>query len=166
MYVQPTVKHRHGSVSTAMADFKPDRSLLNPKFEGYKLQVISPDVARYDLPYKPTQVTTSGRSPLSLQEVHSRITHNHLTLSLNCARALYVDAEHRVVVVDVDVSDVRMLSTPIHNLLKHGASRYISPLFSMLSMSFLSRFRPLKCSQRPCTASTPLQCFSMTRPPS
>ncbi|KAL4080678.1 hypothetical protein J3A83DRAFT_4201637 [Scleroderma citrinum] len=97
-----------------MTDFKPDRSLLNPKFEGYKLQVISPDVARYDLPYKPTQAATSGRSPLSLQEVQSRITHNHLVLSPNSRRALYIDAEHRVIVVDVDVANTQ--KPPIFNV--------------------------------------------------
>lgn len=89
-----------------MADFSPNRELLNPKFEGYKLQVISPGIARHGLPYKPTQVTTSGRSPLSLQEVQSRITHNHLVLSPAPGRALYIDADHRVVVVDIDPTDI------------------------------------------------------------
>ncbi|KAG6333840.1 hypothetical protein ID866_5252 [Astraeus odoratus] len=88
---------------SVMADFKPDRNLLNPKFEGYKLQVIAPDTARHTLPYKPTQITAPGRSPLSLQEVQSRITHNHLVLSPEPGRFLYVDAGHRVVVVDVDI---------------------------------------------------------------
>lgn len=88
-----------------MADFSPNRELLNPKFEGYKLQVISPVVARHGLPYKPTQATASGRSPLSLQEVQSRITHNHLILSPAFGRVLYIDARHRVVVVDVDPTD-------------------------------------------------------------
>lgn len=89
-----------------MADFSPNRELINPKFEGYKLQVISPVVARHGLPYKPTQATASGRSPLSLQEVQSRITHNHLVLSPASGRVLYVDARRRVVVVDVDPTDV------------------------------------------------------------
>ncbi|KIJ62565.1 hypothetical protein HYDPIDRAFT_135637 [Hydnomerulius pinastri MD-312] len=85
-----------------MADFTPNRSLLNPKFEGYKLQLLSQDnVFRYNLQYKPTQAATSGRSPLSFQEVQSRITHNHLALSPKKGRGLYVDANHQVVVVDV-----------------------------------------------------------------
>ncbi|KAH7885275.1 hypothetical protein F5I97DRAFT_2062504, partial [Phlebopus sp. FC_14] len=85
-----------------MADFAPERTLLNPKFEGYKLQVIPQDgVARYDLQYKPTQIATSGRSPLSFQEVQSRITHNHLALSTTADRGLYVDAERRVVVIEI-----------------------------------------------------------------
>ncbi|KAI6039319.1 hypothetical protein EDC04DRAFT_3140934 [Pisolithus marmoratus] len=97
-----------------MADFSPNRELLNPKFEGYKLQLISPGVARHGLPYKPTQATASGRSPLSLQEVQSRITHNHLVLSPAPGRVLYIDADRRVVVVDVDLTDIT--KTPSFNI--------------------------------------------------
>jgi len=96
-----------------MPSFTPDRSLLNPKFEGYRLDPIAQEdvVARYVLQFNLSQATVStsavGRSPLSMQEVHSRITHNHLAVSPNstpqCGRALYVDAELRVVVIDVDL---------------------------------------------------------------
>jgi hypothetical protein len=92
-----------------MADFIPTRSLLNPKFEGYKLQLLDQNdiVRRYDLPYKTTQASTYGKSPLTLQEVQSRITHNHLAISTANGRGVYVDTHHRVVVVDVgDVSHV------------------------------------------------------------
>ncbi|KAF9241185.1 hypothetical protein BU15DRAFT_45336 [Melanogaster broomeanus] len=86
-----------------MADFTPTRSLLNPKFEGYKLQLLDQDdiVRRYDLPYKTTQAATYGKSPLTVQEVQSRITHNHFALSTTTGRGIYVDANHQVVVVDI-----------------------------------------------------------------
>ncbi|KAF8842171.1 hypothetical protein BDN67DRAFT_411251 [Paxillus ammoniavirescens] len=86
-----------------MADFIPTRSLLNPKFEGYKLQLLDQNdlVRRYDLPYKTSQASTYGKSPLTLQEVQSRITHNHLAISTANGRGIYVDTHHRVVVVDV-----------------------------------------------------------------
>ena len=85
--------------------FSPNRSLLNPKFEGYKLDPISQEdaVVRHELPYKITQSTVStSRSPISMQEVQSRITHNHLAMAGQGNRALYVDAEFRVILIDID----------------------------------------------------------------
>jgi hypothetical protein len=88
-----------------MDPFIPNRSLLNPKFEGYRLDPVSQEasVAHYDLVYQPTQATVSGRSPLSFQEVQSRITHNHVAVAPEGGRALYVDAEFRVVLITVDL---------------------------------------------------------------
>jgi hypothetical protein len=88
-----------------METFRPNRSLLNPKFEGYKLLPIQQEnvVIRHDLVYKPTQSTISTKSPLSFHEVRSRITHNHLCISSEGRRALYVDADYNVVLVDVDL---------------------------------------------------------------
>lgn len=81
----------------------PDRTLLNPKFEGYKLDALDQDkaVARYPVNYHPSQTNASGRSPLSFQEVQSRIRHNHLTIGPN-NKAVYVDSESRVISVDTD----------------------------------------------------------------
>ena len=88
-----------------MQTFTVNRSLLNPKFEGYKLNPISQDaVARYALQHKPIQATVSGRSPLSFQEVQSRISHNHLVVANDGARALYIDSEYRVIIVDVNLA--------------------------------------------------------------
>lgn len=94
-----------------MSDFTPTRSLLNPKFEGYKLLLLDQDdvVRRYDLPYKTTQASSYGKSPLTFEEVQSRITHNHLVLSPNKGRGIYVDANHKVIVIDV--GDVRLCSS-------------------------------------------------------
>lgn len=85
--------------------FSPNRSLLNPKFEGYKLDPISQEdaVIRHELPYKISQSTVSvDRSPMSMQEVQSRITHNHLAMASQERRALYIDAELRVILIDID----------------------------------------------------------------
>jgi len=85
-----------------MSSFTPNRALLNPKFEGYKLEVISQEdsVTRFGLQYRASQVANSGRSPLSFKEVQSRITHNHLAIAYESNRCLYIDSEHRVVLVD------------------------------------------------------------------
>jgi hypothetical protein len=95
-----------------MPAFTPDRSLLNPKFEGYRLNPVSQEdaVTRHELDFKLTQATVSaGRSPLSMQEVQSRITHNHLAVATESGRALYIDSELRVIVVDID--SVSLLAT-------------------------------------------------------
>lgn len=94
-----------------MTDFTPTHSLLNPKFEGYKLFLLDQDdvVRRYDLPYKTTQASSHGKSPLTFQEVQSRITHNHFVPSATKGRGIYVDTNHQVIVIDV--GDVRHCST-------------------------------------------------------
>ena len=86
-----------------MPTFEPERSLLNPKFEGYKLDAINQDdvVVRYALPYTLNQSSPAGRSPLSFQEVHSRIRHNHLALGPG-GRSVYVDHDLKVIAVDID----------------------------------------------------------------
>ncbi|KAG6850746.1 hypothetical protein H0H93_009369 [Arthromyces matolae] len=88
--------------------FEPTRTLLNPKFEGYKLDPVSQDeiVSRFSLDFKPSQATVSGRSPLSFQEVQSRITHNHLAVCPQGNRAMYIDAAHKVVVIDIDEASI------------------------------------------------------------
>ena len=88
-------------------DFRLNRSLLNPKFEGYKFNPLPQDnlTCRYGLQYKPSQINASAsRStpPMSFQEVQSRITHNHLTVGPNPALGVYMDAEHRVIGVTID----------------------------------------------------------------
>ncbi|KAG2112237.1 uncharacterized protein F5147DRAFT_744547 [Suillus discolor] len=86
-----------------MSSFTPNHALLNPKFEGYKLEVIPQEdtVTRFGLEYRPTQMANSGRSPLSFKEVQSRITHNHLAMANDSGRCLYIDSEHRVILVDL-----------------------------------------------------------------
>ena len=84
-----------------MTSFPTNRSLLNPKFEGYKLSLLEQDehVSRYSLTAFPTQANVSGRSrtPLSFEEVQSRITHNHLAISQDGTEAIYVDDDLNVI---------------------------------------------------------------------
>lgn len=83
--------------------FHTDRSLLNPKFEGYKLHVIPQEeaVLQFPLANRPTQAATSGKVPLVFQEVQSRITHNHLAVHSESGRAVYVDADYHVILVEL-----------------------------------------------------------------
>ena len=84
-----------------MANFPTNRSLLNPKFEGYKFSSLPQDeyVLRFPLTALPTQANVSGRSrtPLSFEEVQSRITHNHLAISKDAQSAVYVDDDLNVI---------------------------------------------------------------------
>lgn len=87
-----------------MSSFIPDRSLLNPKFDGYKFSPLEFDevASRYPLEHKLSQTNVSGRAPLSFQEVQSRVTHNHLAVCNQTRRAVYVNAELKVVGFDLD----------------------------------------------------------------
>ncbi|KAF9267445.1 hypothetical protein L218DRAFT_920313 [Marasmius fiardii PR-910] len=82
-----------------------DRKLLNPKFEGYKFDPLDQDqiVSRFPLTQKVSQSTSPSRSVLSFHEVQSRITHNHLTVSTESNRAIYVDEDFNL--VSVVISD-------------------------------------------------------------
>lgn len=100
------------SASILSQDFKSNRSLLNPKFEGYKFNPLPQDdlTRRYGLQYKPSQTNASTSlsvQPMSFQEVQSRITHNHLTVRPGSALGVYTDVEHRVIGVTVDPVSVR-----------------------------------------------------------
>ncbi|KAI0251999.1 hypothetical protein BJV78DRAFT_1275098 [Lactifluus subvellereus] len=82
----------------------PNRSLLNPKFDGYKLDPISSEdtVARHVLPHKATQASVSGRHHFSFQEAQSRIRHNHLCVSPEGEHTVYIDTDLRVILVRLD----------------------------------------------------------------
>jgi hypothetical protein len=86
-------------------EFCTNRALLNPKFEGYKLEPVPQEnvVLRFKLDHKPTQATASGKVPLSFQEMQSRITHNHLYVA-DSGLAIYVDQDHNVCLVSLGVS--------------------------------------------------------------
>lgn len=106
-----------------MSSFTPNRALLNPKFEGYKLEVISQEdsVTRFGLQYRASQVANSGRSPLSFKEVQSRITHNHLAMANDNGRCLYVDSEHRIILVNLtNVGPYGIISCPPKSLSHHA----------------------------------------------
>ena len=89
-----------------MTTFATDRSLLNPKFDGYKLSPLdeSEHVRRFSLTNQPTQANVSGRSktPLSFEEVQARIKHNHIAVAFDGRTAAYVDKDMNFCVVSVD----------------------------------------------------------------
>ncbi|KAL1728591.1 hypothetical protein EV714DRAFT_214806 [Schizophyllum commune] len=82
-------------------EFTVQRNLLNPMFEGYKLDAIDQEkvVSRFPLPEALSQEIAS-RSPLSFPEVQSRIYHNHLYTGQG--RCVYIDSASQVVLVDMD----------------------------------------------------------------
>jgi hypothetical protein len=107
-----------------MDDFRLQKKLQNPKFEGYKLDANDQDdyIERHPLPeghavsqFIPGFASSSksngnGSStmlgPLSYKEVKSRIFHNHLTMcpapdDSPSTNAVYVDAEGNLVAVDL-----------------------------------------------------------------
>ncbi|TBU28586.1 hypothetical protein BD311DRAFT_758024 [Dichomitus squalens] len=87
----------------------PTRALLNPKFDGYKFSPLDYNevTSHYPLEHKVSQTNVSGRTPLSFEEVQSRVTHNHLAICGQTRRAAYVDAELRVIGIDVDEATLR-----------------------------------------------------------
>ncbi|KAH9969584.1 hypothetical protein BC827DRAFT_1151598 [Russula dissimulans] len=87
-----------------MFTLHPNRSLLNPKFDSYKLDPISSEdtITRYVLKHKATQASVSARHHFSFQEAESRIRHNHLTVSPDGEQAVYIDADLRVISVRID----------------------------------------------------------------
>lgn len=93
-------------LTQTMPTFEPEKSLLNAKFEGYKLDAIDQDavLSRFRLEHPLTQTSAAGRLPLTFHEVQSRIRHNHLTVSPD-GSAVYIDEELRVIRIIVnDVS--------------------------------------------------------------
>ena len=78
--------------------FATNRSLINPQFEGYKLDPIEQEdhLRSYPLQVPATQATASASSRsqghLSFEQVRSRIRHNHLAFGVG-DQALFVDQE-------------------------------------------------------------------------
>ncbi|KAJ7670225.1 hypothetical protein B0H17DRAFT_1162181 [Mycena rosella] len=120
--------------------FATERSLLNAKFEGYKLDAIDQDnsVARYNLQYTLTQATVSTHSPLSFHEVQSRITHNHISVAPHSSRAVYVDAQYRVILVELDLTSLSPSFRAVYQLSQPIQSKTASPHREYPSAAFLS----------------------------
>ncbi|KAI9443206.1 hypothetical protein H4582DRAFT_1807893 [Lactarius indigo] len=96
----------------------PDRSLLNPKFDGYKLDPISSEdaVSRYTLRHNATQASVSGRHHFSFQEAQSRIRHDHLSVSPDAEQAVYIDEDLRVISIRLDHDTLRPSFGAIYDL--------------------------------------------------
>ncbi|KAJ7134604.1 hypothetical protein C8R44DRAFT_870222 [Mycena epipterygia] len=120
--------------------FTTNRSLLNPKFEGYKLDAIAQEnsVARHNLQYTVTQATVSTNSPLSFQEVQSRITHNHISVAPHGSRAVYVDAQYRVILVELELETLSPSFRAVYELSQPIQSTNGAPHREYPSAAFLS----------------------------
>ncbi len=123
-----------------MFTLHPNRSLLNPKFDGYKLDPISSEdtVARHALEHIATQASVPGRHHLSFQETESRIRHNHLTVSPDGEQAVYIDKDLRVISVRLD--HVRVLHVTVQSpftRLRRTHSNHPSQRY----MTFLSLYK-------------------------
>src|ERR1700722_13146230 len=142
-----------------MPSFTVNRSLLNHAFEGYKLSPVSHShmVTRHALRYKPTQSIASGRYILSAKEMQSRIIHNHLAVAEDRTHALYVDAERRVVLVDVEPVRTRLSPMLFPLTCQHGRGHSNHPSGCCVScLGLCSRLLLAIAIQN-----TPLLCFSL-----
>jgi hypothetical protein len=129
-----------------MFTLHPNRSLLNPKFDGYKLDPVSEadTVARHALKHTATQASVSGRHHLSFQETESRIRHNHLTVSPDGEQAVYIDKDLSVISIRLD--HVRVLHVTVQSSFtcyrrthsSHPSQRY------MTSLSLRKHRRPIR----------------------
>jgi hypothetical protein len=86
-----------------MDDFNLNRALLNPKFDGYKLDsaLQETNVKRYKLSRRPTQATASTGAPLAFEEMRSRISHNHLSVDNDSGLAAYIDDQYTVCLIGI-----------------------------------------------------------------
>lgn len=85
--------------------FQPNRQLLNPKFDGYKLSPVSEvdAVASFQLPGSGvSQSTVSSHSHLFFPEVQSRIRHNHLAIAQDNKSFCYIDRDGQVILITLN----------------------------------------------------------------
>jgi hypothetical protein len=115
------------------------RSLLNPKFEGYKLKLSSQDeaITHHDLDYKPSPHIISANHTLSFQEMQSRVTHNHLAVARDAGRALYISSDYKVVLIDIGPVSSMIPSEAIFLSYRKFLTRISCSLLFMSSASCL-----------------------------
>ncbi|KAB5593070.1 NudC domain containing protein [Ceratobasidium theobromae] len=83
--------------------FFANSTLLNPKFNGYKLKILEQENCVSNFPLPPpsaTQSTVSARRIIPFTEVSARIKHNHLYIGPD--GPVYVDQSGKVVLIKLD----------------------------------------------------------------
>src|SRR2546429_419385 len=97
------------SVPTYTVPIKPNRNLLNSKFEGYKLKVFNEKSRLLHFQLPPPAITIPKiptNSKLSYKEIQSRINFNHLFkgFEINKGKGVcfYFDSENFVVLAEYD----------------------------------------------------------------
>jgi hypothetical protein len=90
--------------------FQPERSLLYPQFETYRLRSLDAedDISSYRLPGAGATQSRVGYNQhhLSFKEVRDRIGWDHLAVGTG-GRGMYIDLEWKVIGLQLDVSSHR-----------------------------------------------------------
>lgn len=99
---------------------KPTRNLLNPKFEGYKLELFDEQVGLISVPLPQPSIAVPKvplHEKLSYKEIRSRVHYNHLFAGYDTCEghgiAYYFDSDFRIVLVEYDL--VSLLQTLFYN---------------------------------------------------
>ncbi|KAJ2456170.1 hypothetical protein EV183_000096 [Coemansia sp. RSA 2336] len=91
-------------------ELKPDATLIDPRFDGYKLRLIDTDnssepaaIRHYELSeqacVEPYQLASNAL--LTYNEIYSRVHYNHLFIGPNEHSVIYIDSNSRVYLVDI-----------------------------------------------------------------
>lgn len=82
--------------------FEPIRSLLNPKFETYQLQIPTNPSTSFLLPKSIKLRTLPDHARLSFAEVQARVHHNHLAFGKG-GEAIYFDQDFGLIAIELKV---------------------------------------------------------------
>lgn len=113
------------TTTTTKLRFKSDRTFINSKFDGYKLQVFPDEtnVHRFALPNPLSLPKVAMNSKISYRELQARVKFNHLCVSHRKGLAFYVDNTYSVIAVEYDVASNRaryhkiaQLEVPLHDI--------------------------------------------------
>ncbi|KAH8553471.1 hypothetical protein BGW37DRAFT_485865 [Umbelopsis sp. PMI_123] len=119
--------------------FKSDRSLINAKFDGYKLQIFPDDtnVHRFALPNALSLPKVAMNSKMSYRELQARVKFNHLFASHRKGLAFYVNSDFAVIAVEYDSASnnaqyhtLAQLQTPFNDIPAYAEPDSSIPLLS------------------------------------
>src|ERR1700756_479712 len=117
--------------------FKSNRTFINSKFDGYKLQVFpdATNVHRFALPEPLSLPKVAMNSKISYRELQARVKFNHLCASHRKGLSFYVDNEAKVVAVECDETanhvryhDIAQLEAPLMNVPAYSEPDPSTPL--------------------------------------
>ncbi|KAG8860876.1 hypothetical protein FRB96_003610 [Tulasnella sp. 330] len=103
--------------------FPVNTTLLNSKFDGYKLCTLDAEssLKSHDLPSPgATQSTVSVgiSAPLTFEEVQSRIRHNHLSTGSSAGSFAYVDSAGTLIIIRIDETARDVVFAPVFEIPK------------------------------------------------
>ncbi|CAG8613694.1 13573_t:CDS:2 [Dentiscutata erythropus] len=111
------------SAQPHIVTLKPNRLLLNPKFEGYKLKLFDDqnNLQHFPLPPPGISISRFSSSKLSYKEIRNRIHYNHLFLGYELIDkkkiCFYFDKEFYIIMVEYDqtsnfITTYRLVNIP------------------------------------------------------